>query len=279
MKKVFFIIVIICLGSKFSNGQFNKLDRQEKIKTSITLSNGEVLSVKDDLYFVKNPNRGDVFKYVFHQAMFDGEAIQAKYNSVFSKQRIYYFKKLNDVYFAYTKNYVVAIEAALKEKEITCSAIRSLDFKQDISLADEIVFYKDPSKVMKIKVPVEKSRIGNSKLIGYPLRSLTMLDAEPIDIEKLENDKSVLEMHHMRYCLRMYHKNRRLARDLMFGGMACGVVGGVFYKDDFGKGLMCAGGGLGVASFVMYIVAEKWLKYSSIKPVLNGDQVGIMINF
>ena len=276
MRKVLLVLCVACFVCGIGNAQVSRLNKQKIIKGAITLSTGDMIKVGDVFYFDKNKVKGKKFEYVYVDEYGGNPQIASK-KSVFKRQRITHFKELDGTYFAYTNgNNIVAIEDALKAGEVTCKFTRSsgAEMKQVVtsSSVESEAKQEKGGFAIQLKEP-------NVKGVTYPLRSLAMLDSEPIDMERLEKDQSVLEMYHMRYCLRMYHKNRRLARDLMFGGMACGVAGGILYKDDFGKGLMYAGGGLGVASFVIYIVAEKWLKYSTIKPVLNGDQVGIMINF
>lgn len=276
MNKVLLVLCIVCCVCGIGNAQVSKLNKQKVIKGMITLSTGEIIKVGDVFYFDKNREKGKNFEYVFVDE-YGGNPRLASKRSVFKKQKITHFKELDGVYYAYTSgNNIVAIEEALKAGEVTGKFTRSSgDAVRPIVTSGKV---ESSVKQEKGSFAIQLKE-SNVKSVTYPLRSLVMLDLEPIDIETLKNDKSVFEMYHMRYCLRKYHKNRRLARDLMFGGMACGIVGGVFYEDDFGKGLMYAGGGLGVASFVVYIVSEKWLKYSTIKPVLKGDQVGIMINF
>lgn len=39
------------------------------------------------------------------------------------------------------------------------------------------------------------------------------------------------------------------------------------------------GGGLLLTGGVLSLVAEKWMKYSTIKPVLENDRVGLSITF
>lgn len=276
MKRILFLM-LLCVGGMFvSEAQVSKLSKQKIIKGSITLSTGDVIKSGDVLYFDKNRERGKNYEYVFVDE-YGGNPRFANRKSVFKKQRITHFKKLDGVYYAYTSgNNIVALEEALKSGEVTGEFARSAEVKTTMGVKNDEVAGVTKREYEGVKMQL---KVPNVKMITYPLKSLVNMDLEPVDLATLKSDKSELEIHHMRYCLRKYHENRRIARDIMFGGMACGILGGIFYEDDFGEALIYAGGGLSLASLVVYLVSEKWLKYSTIKPVLKDDQVGITISF
>lgn len=91
--------------------------------------------------------------------------------------------------------------------------------------------------------------------------------------------KSETEMQFMRYCNFRYHKQRRMAYTLTATGMAI-TAGGLFLpmnEPDFPVVLSIAGSACSVAGLIVLVSADRWLKYSSIKPSDTG--IGVKIAF
>ena len=136
---------------------------------------------------------------------------------------------------------------------------------------------KKKKKVYKTHI-VHKSEV--KKIFAYPIDNLTNLDInDTISLQILKDDPNLLCTTNMRYCLRKYHHIRRNGRYFALSGLVCSL-GSVFINNTtarfVGTGV---GGGLLLTGGVLSLVAEKWMKYSTIKPVLENDRVGLSITF
>lgn len=84
------------------------------------------------------------------------------------------------------------------------------------------------------------------------------------------------ELDYMRFCLGKYHKTRNTAYWLSGAALATSFLAMQTDGDTQGA-LLLVGGAAGISSVVTFIVAEKWLKRSAIKPSPNG--LGVVIEF
>lgn len=86
-----------------------------------------------------------------------------------------------------------------------------------------------------------------------------------------------VELEFMRYCNFKYHDMRQKALGLSVIGLAAGVGSVMMDNEDNATVLAGISGICAIGSAGIYIAAEKWLKYSSIKPARTG--IGIAITF
>lgn len=240
-----------------------------EIKTPIVLSSNDTLRVGDIIEFSKTDNSQGTFKFVMSRTSSNGiptTPINRKY--VINKQKIKHFIFHDGIFYAITHNYCIAVESAFKSNEIVCTTIKNITPIKENNTPPEIT---------------STSTTNNNKLTKshtYSVKRLTELDFNSnITVDELKNNPNLLEAYNIRYNLQKYYKTRRTAICIGGAGIILGTIGGITFDENFGKAATIVGGGLGIASIVTFVVAEKWLKYSSIKPILNGDQVGLTITF
>lgn len=85
------------------------------------------------------------------------------------------------------------------------------------------------------------------------------------------------ELDYMRYCLGKYHKARQNAYLVSGASLVLSFAAMQFDDTETRDPLLIVSGIGGVSSAVMFVVAEKWLKRSAIKPSPNG--LGVVIEF
>ena len=116
------------------------------------------------------------------------------------------------------------------------------------------------------------------QIYGEPAEKVRQFSYEEIFMNTAVSE-SETELQFMRYCNFRYHKQRQTAYILTFTGMAA-TAGGLFLpmdEPDFPVVLSAAGGACSLAGLIVLVSADRWLKYSSIKPSDTG--VGVKIIF
>ena len=257
--------MIFCLSISCS------LFAQKKIKNSVVLSTNDTVSVNDAIILKKGSSQDAAFSFVRTRSDY---SVSSQYSN--TQQEILYFKEIDSICYAYTFSFVVDLEKALKSDEIQLVS-RKKDKVSPVKINTKPNIYKKEKKVYKTHI-VHKSEV--KKIFAYPIDNLTNLDInDTISLQILKDDPNLLCTTNMRYCLRKYHHIRRNGRYFALSGLVCSL-GSVFINNTtarfVGTGV---GGGLLLTGGVLSLVAEKWMKYSTIKPVLENDRVGLSITF
>lgn len=259
------ILLIFCLSISCS------LFAQKKIKNSVVLSKNDTVSINDAIILRKGSAQDAVFSFVRTRSDYN---VSSQYEN--TQQDILYFKEIDSICYAYTFSFVVDLEKALKSDEIQLVS-RKKDKVSPVKINKKPNIDKKEKKVYKTHI-VHKSEV--KKIFAYPIDNLTNLDInDTISLQILKDDPNLLCTTNMRYCLRKYHHIRRNGRYFALSGLVCSL-GSVFINNTtarfVGTGV---GGGLLLTGGVLSLVAEKWMKYSTIKPVLENDRVGLSITF
>ncbi len=84
------------------------------------------------------------------------------------------------------------------------------------------------------------------------------------------------ELNYMRYCLGKYYKARTNAY-IVAGASVAVSLAATQFDDDTHDNLLIVGAAASITSIVMFIVADRWIKRSSIKPSPHG--VGVVVEF
>ncbi len=116
MKKIFSIFLIGFSVIAFAQGR--SISLLKKITEPITISDSIKLSVDDEIKFTLGTNIDGSFKFVQMLNNFNEPIKPADSRATMMKQKIKFFKEQEGVYYAFTKYFVINIEAALLSKEI-----------------------------------------------------------------------------------------------------------------------------------------------------------------
>ncbi len=116
MKKLFSLFLIGF--SIFTLAQGRSISLLKKITEPITISDSIKLSVDDEIKFTLGTNIDGSFKFVQMLNNFNEPIKPADSRATMMKQKIKFFKEQEGVYYAFTKYFVINIEAALLSKEI-----------------------------------------------------------------------------------------------------------------------------------------------------------------
>lgn len=246
---------------------------QKKIKTPIILSSKDTVRVNDVIVLKKGTEPDGRFKFV--RTVTSSFPAPAKCEGY--EQEISYFKYINDTYYAYTIGFEVDLKEAIGSGEIiirqSAKKNRELnpipDQRQAAPNRKEKVFQPESVYLSKIK-----------RTKSYPLSKLTQLDLKNSpSLDGLSNNPDVLCLTNMRYCLRKYHSIRKTGRYFLLSGIVLGGGSGFISNKTTQLVGFGVGGGLGITGAILYLTAEKWLKYSTIMPVIDKDMVGLRITF
>lgn len=264
MKVVLLLVILFFIVS---------VSGQKKIKTPIVLSSKDTVRVDDVIVLKKGTEPDGRFKFV--RTVTSSFPAPAKCEGY--EQEVYYFKYIDDTYYAYTIGFEVDLKEAIGSGEIV---IRQLAKKKRESEPIPHQSQAAPNRKEKIFQPesVYLSKIKRTK--SYPVSKLTQLDLKNSpSLDELSNNPDVLCLTNMRYCLRKYHSIRKTGRYFLLSGIVLG--GGSGFINDKTTQLvgLGVGGGLGITGAILYLTAEKWLKYSTVKPILESDKVGLVITF
>lgn len=246
-------------------------EAQKKIKDAIVLSTNDTVNINDDILLKKASAKDGIFDFVRTRSDY---SVNFQYEN--TRQSILYFKEIDNICYAYTFSFVIDLEKALKNGEIQLIAKKKVEAKPIITGKSESINKKEKTKYTT--QIVEKSKVR--KIFAYPIDNLLNLDINGgISMQMLEDNPNLLCMTNMRYCLRKYHHIRRNGRYFIASGSVL-LIGSPFIKNTTAQLVVLGvGGGLGVTGGVLYLVAEKWMKYSTIKPVIENDRVGLSITF
>lgn len=124
---------------------------------------------------------------------------------------------------------------------------------------------------------------SNSKAVYDPIYGETTSKTKHFSYDKIFMNAPVIdneiEMQFIRYCHFKYYKQRSKAYLLSGAGLILSSSALILndVNPDLLKPVSLAGAALNLAALVIFIDADKWLKYSTIKPSKNG--IGINITF
>lgn len=244
---------------------------QKKIKNSVILTTNDTVSINDAIILKKGSAQNADFNFVRTRSDY---SVSSQYNN--TQQVILYFKEIDSICYAFTFSFIIDLEKALESDEINLVSGKK-DKESPVKVSEKTNIPKKEKKVYKTNI-VKKSEV--KKIFAYPIDNLTNLDINGgISLQMLKEDPNLLCTTNMRYCLRKYHHLRRNGRYFILSGSAC-LLGSPFIKNSTGKWIcLGVGGGLGITGGVLYLVAERWMKYSTIKPVIESDKVGLSITF
>lgn len=246
-------------------------EAQKKIKDAVILSTNDTVNINDEIILKKGSGPDGVFDFIRTRSDY---SVNSQYEN--TRQSILYFKEIDNICYAYTFSFIIDLEKALKIGEIQLMPKKKEEARPIKTGKPENINKKE--KTTYVTQIVQKSKVR--KIFAYPIDNLTNLDFNnESSVQMLKDDPDLLCMTNMRYCLRKYHHIRRNGRYFALSGFACSM-GCMFINNTtvkfVGTGV---GGGLLLTGGVLYLVAEKWMKYSTIKPVIENDRVGLSITF
>lgn len=117
MKKLILLIVMtITFLGVYSQGR--NISLRPKIKEPITLMSGETLNIGDIIAFKMGSGENDQFNYIQVLNGANEPIGIAGSRFAFRKEKIVFFKEQNGLYYAFSKYFVINIEAAIAKNEI-----------------------------------------------------------------------------------------------------------------------------------------------------------------
>lgn len=122
MKKLIMMMAImICFINFFtfvSFAQGKSISLAPKILTPIVLISGDTIKVDDSITLLIGSGENDSFNYIQLLNGFNEPIQKAESRFAFKKEKIKFFKEENGVIYAFTKCFVINVEAAIIKQEI-----------------------------------------------------------------------------------------------------------------------------------------------------------------
>ena len=120
MKRILFIAVLLVTASSYSQGK--SISLAKKITTPIITNQKDTINVGDQALIKAGTTPEGNFKYVQLLNSFNEPIKPAASNVAFKKQEILFFKEQDGTIYAFTKYFVINIEAAIESKEVEITA-------------------------------------------------------------------------------------------------------------------------------------------------------------